>query len=104
MLRVVISSVFAAGSVAALFGEDGLLDMLRLRGELRSAESELERQRQRVEALTRTIGELEGDALARERIAREQLGYLKPGEVVFVLPDDEAAEGEAPATPAPRNR
>lgn len=40
---------------------------------------------QRVARLRREVKALQGDPAALERAAREELGYVKPGEVVYKL-------------------
>ena len=43
---------------------------------------------QRIEALERQIDALENDPATLERLAREDLGLVMPGDVVILLPDD----------------
>jgi cell division protein FtsB len=73
--------------VGALFGDRGLLHLID--------------QRHRAEALAREVEELEGenahlvteiaalrtDPRAIERLAREELGFARPGETVFLVRD-----------------
>jgi len=95
---------FLSGCVGALFGSGGLLDLLRLHGELRAVRGEVAEEQRAVDELRWTVGQLQGDSLARERIAREELGLARPGEVVFVLPWDETEtgpDGRPPHAPAP---
>jgi cell division protein FtsB len=95
--RVLVSSlylVFGSGIIAALFGSGGLIDLIRLHGEMREVRGELARQQAVVSGLEERVRSLQDDPLARERIAREKLGLVKPGEVVFLLPKQE--EQEAP--------
>ena len=79
-------AVFIGGGVAALFGESGVLALLRLHGDLRVARTELTEQRHAVEALREEVARLRDDPMARERVAREQLGLARPGEMLFLLP------------------
>jgi cell division protein FtsB len=85
---------FIGGGVAALFGESGVVALLRLQGELRSARAELTEQRQVVETLRQEVARLRDDPMARERVAREQLGLARPGEMHFLLPSTEQRPGE----------
>ena len=82
-------AVFIGGSVAALFGKGGVIQLLRLHGDLRTARTELSDQRRAVEELRRDVALLKDNPMSRERIAREELGLTRPGEVVFLLPRDE---------------
>ena len=86
-------AVFVGGAVAALFGNGGVIQLLRLHADLRAARSEVSDQRRAVEALQREVALLKEDPMARERIAREELGLARPGEVVFLLPLDGDASG-----------
>ena len=81
-----------AGAVAALFGDGGLTDLLRLQRDLRGARAELSDQQLKVERLRREILSLERDPAARERIAREELGLALPGEYLFLLPEEGGSE------------
>ena len=53
----------------------------------------------RVETLRRRIGRLRDDPVALERMAREQLGLVKPGDVVVVYPETKPATPAAPVPP-----
>ncbi len=78
--------VCVAGSVAAFVGQGGYRDMLRLQGEIEGLRAEIERRRGVVERLQQDVRGLEQEPAARERIAREQLGLVRPGEIDFLLP------------------
>jgi cell division protein FtsB len=52
----------------------------------------------RVDALRRRIARLRDDPVALERMAREQLGLVKPGDVVIVYP--QTPPPAAPPAPA----
>ena len=82
-------AVFLAGSVAALLGEGGLKDMRGLQREVAARRAAVEEARQRVREVEREVGRLRSDPLARERIAREELGLVMPGEIDFLLPKEE---------------
>jgi len=88
---LVVGTIIVAGSLAAVFGEGGSLDLLRLRRERGEASAEAAAVRSRVVELREQVRALEEDPMARERIAREQLGFARPGEITFVLPDDEGS-------------
>ena len=85
---LLLGAVFLLGVVATLFGENGLRDHLRLRAEHRQLTADVERRRAATELLRRKVDGLESDPMAKERVAREQLGYARPGELVFLLPRD----------------
>jgi cell division protein FtsB len=95
----ILYTIFISGLVAAMFGQGGLLDLLRLHEDLGTARAELAEQQARVQSLRRQVERLRSDPAARERVAREELGLVKPGEVVFLLPRGEDDEEEPKATP-----
>jgi len=59
--------------------------------------------RERVATSRRAVDQLRGNGLARERIAREKLGLVEPGEVLILLSDDPRARTAPrfPIAPAP---
>lgn len=90
-----LCSIFVAGSVAALFAEGGYLDLQRLRDEVQTLEGEIEAGKTNLRRLERQVERLERDPLARERIAREELGLVRPGEIDFLLPKEPESEGSS---------
>jgi cell division protein FtsB len=81
-----LSGVCLAGSVAAFIGEGGYLDVLRLRREISGLQADIEQREAAVARLEEEVLRLEEDPMARERVAREQLGLVRPGEIDFLLP------------------
>ena len=82
---------------SALLGRDGLLAVIvnarrldGLRGEITTLEAENRR-------LRNEIRSLRGDLRAIERIAREDLGLVKPGETVYEFLPLEREQGEGSA-------
>ncbi len=64
---------------------DGLRTALRNESEAERLARENAALEQRVARLRREVRALQGDPGALERAAREELGYVKPGEVVYKL-------------------
>jgi cell division protein FtsB len=77
-------AVFVAGVFTAIFAERGWLDVRAERAELARVEGEFVAQQQRVANLRAEVERLKRDPRAIERIAREKLGYARPGEIVVV--------------------
>jgi cell division protein FtsB len=106
-----LALVFVGSSLAAVWGEAGLLDLRKARREIVTLEQEVARRHARVAALERHVERLRTDPQAIERIAREDLGLAKPGEITFLLPREEeqepslgpgaSADPADPADPAP---
>ena len=81
-----LGAVFIIGTAAGLFADGGFVELSRLRGQRAELREDLAQRRHRVGALEGRIERLQNDPATLERIAREQLGYARPGELVFLLP------------------
>lgn len=79
---VVIALVFATASFA---NEGGFRRYARLKRDLASLEERTERLRVENERLTLEASRLKHEDAAIERAARENLGLVKPGEIVLNL-------------------
>lgn len=76
----------------ALFGKQGLREVRRLRSERQELATEIERLRERRRELEAEIGALRTDARAIEDRARRDLGMIRKGETVFLLPEHHAKQ------------
>ncbi len=84
------------GYLAALVGlvavsaanPDGLRKALRNEEEGRRLERENAALEETVARLRREVRALRGDPAALERAAREELGYVKPGEIIYKLDEE----------------
>jgi cell division protein FtsB len=72
--------------VTAVFGKKGVMDIYRLRVELAGLEGEVQKLKQDKAELESEIRRLEKDPMAVEKAARQELGLIKPGEKVIVIP------------------
>jgi len=82
--------------VHVMFGANGMVVYRQKRAEYRELHKKIEQVQQENERYTQQIQGLKSNQTAIEKEAREQLGYAKPGEYVYVPP--------APAKPvAPAN-
>lgn len=70
-----------------ILDEQGLPRYRALKGELREVQTTNERLEREVRDLSRDVDALRNDALAIERIARDELGMIREGELVFQFPD-----------------
>ena len=83
-----LSLVFSALLFSLFFvGDRGFLQVRRQRAELRAAQDEVARIDAENRKLETEVAALKSDPRALEKIAREKLQLVKPGEVVVVLPD-----------------
>jgi cell division protein FtsB len=73
--------------VDALIGEKGLMQSMRARQEYLEMAASLETLRRTNAKLRDDVRRLNEDPATIESVAREQLGLIRPGEVVFILKD-----------------
>jgi len=82
MVAAVLAGVLSLASVA---DARGFRRYLKLRQDVETMQERNRSLAQQNEALLREINALRKDPAALERAAREELGYIKPGELVFHL-------------------
>jgi cell division protein FtsB len=92
----VVSVVFVGGLLALLIGERGYVDVRRSRAELRMLQHEVDTQLDVVRNLREEVRALQEDPTALERIAREELGLGRKGEVQILLPRESGTLGSGP--------
>ena len=73
--------------VGSLFGDRGILQLLRQRQRTEELAREIDQLQEENRALAEDIASLRRDPAALEKLAREQLGLARPGETVFLLRD-----------------
>jgi cell division protein FtsB len=73
--------------VDGLFGDRGLLAMMRARHEHDELAANLARQRSENARLREEVRRLTDDPSAIEELARRDLGLIRPGEKVFIIKD-----------------
>lgn len=80
---------FAAGVllIDALVGEKGLLEGVRARRAYAEAEASLNRLRAENARLYEDKRRFTENRAAIEALAREELGYIRPGELLFIIRD-----------------
>jgi cell division protein FtsB len=97
----------AAGGLAfllallAVAGIKSYRDLAAVRGQEAALRQQVEQTQQRIEALRHRVERLRSDPAALERLAREELGMVRPGDVVIVLPAEDADPPAAPEAPPP---
>jgi cell division protein FtsB len=72
----------------ALIGEKGLIESMRARRQYRDVAASLESLRRENGRLRDSVRRLRDDPGAIESLAREQLGLIRPGEVLFIIRDE----------------
>jgi cell division protein FtsB len=101
--RLLASAALALLAIALfahiLLGSNGWLTYRQKRAEYQRLEAELRRIDEDNRRLEGQIKALKSDPKAIEKEAREQLRYAKPGEVIYLLPEQ---PGSHPAPGAPQ--
>jgi len=78
-----------------LFGANGLVVYGQKRSESRQLQEQVENLKRQNEQISQQIRSLKSDPRAIEREAREQLKYVRPGEMVYTLPVKPESTGPA---------
>jgi cell division protein FtsB len=84
--------VLVALVVGALFGDRGILQLATERERLRALAHQLDDLHDENRGLAAEIEGLKTDPRSIERLAREEVGLSRPGEIVFVIRDQAASE------------
>ena len=90
LLNYVLVFVTVVLVVDALVGEKGLIDSLRARRQHDAVAAALARKRQENARLRDSIRRLKEDPGAIESLAREELGLIREGEVLFIVRDTQS--------------
>ena len=97
---ILLTLLFLAAIILdAFFSESGILQVWTLEEEYKLLAVEISHLEGENAELEEEIEELRARPEAIERVAREQLGFVKPGEDTFLFPSPTEEEGEAAASP-----
>ena len=83
---VVLGFVLFALLVHDIFGDRGFLAMRRAQKEVEQLQQEIQQLNEENARLAEQVKALKTDPRIIERIAREEMGLAKPGELIFKLP------------------
>jgi cell division protein FtsB len=83
---VVVTVLAGSLFVHIMFGANGMVIYRQKRAEYETLQKQIERVQEENDRYTQQIQGLKSDEKAIEKEAREQLGYAKPGEYVYVTP------------------
>jgi cell division protein FtsB len=75
-----------------VYGARAVLRVSEMRREMDTMERDLVTLRVRTEELTRTVDRLRNDPAYIEKLAREDLGYVREGEIVLKFPKSDAGK------------
>ena len=84
-LLVFVASVLV---ITALFGEKGLIESMKVRRQYRELASAIAELKRENAAFRDEARRLRADPRAIERLAREELGLISPGELLFIVKDE----------------
>jgi cell division protein FtsB len=73
-------------AVHVVFGANGWMVYEKKKAEYRHVTSDVERMKQENDQLAQKIKALQTDKKTIEKEARTQMGYAKPGEIIYVIP------------------
>jgi cell division protein FtsB len=91
-LNLVLGFATAVLLIDAFVGEKGLLEGRRARAAYQQAEAQLQALRAENAKLRETMRRYADDPKAKEALARTELGYVRSGEVLFIIRDVPAAK------------
>jgi cell division protein FtsB len=96
--RLLASAVLVALAVAmfahAMVGDNGWIKYRQKKAEYQKLQQDLQKMESENQRLDSEIKGLKSDPKAIEKEAREQLRYAKPGEVIYLLPEQAAAPSQ----------
>ncbi|HXN21854.1 MAG TPA: septum formation initiator family protein [Candidatus Dormibacteraeota bacterium] len=91
--RILLGAVLLLVFVHDIFGAHGFMAMRRTQKEIERVRVEIERLETENEQLAEQVHALKSDPKLIERIAREEMGLARPGEIIIKLPaKDDAAK------------
>jgi cell division protein FtsB len=82
-----------------VFGAHGFLAMRRTRAEIERVQKDIDRINKENIQLAEEVRALKSDPRTIEKIAREDLGLAKDGEVIIKIPQERQPERYSPAKP-----
>ena len=88
-------------SIYTIVGERGVFHLWRLRGEQAQLDQQNFRLQKENETLRQRISRLRHDDLYLEKIAREELNLVRPGEVIYRFPPSDRRETRTGALSEP---
>ena len=81
-----VAAVLVVAVAFGAYGTRAVLKVSEMRREIDTMERDLVTLRERTEALTKTVERLHNDPAYIEKLAREDLGYVREGETVLKFP------------------
>ena len=86
--RQILGVAFLALLIHDIFGPHGVIAMRRTQREIQQIRQQIGKINAENKSLAEQVNALKTDPKAIERIAREEMGLARPGELIFKLPDN----------------
>jgi cell division protein FtsB len=85
--RQILGVALFALLVHDVFGPHGFIAMRRTQKEIDQIREQIVKMNDQNKSLTEQVTSLKSDPKSIERIAREEMGLARPGEMIFKIPD-----------------
>ena len=85
--RQILGLALFALLVHDIFGAHGFIAMRRTQKEIEQIRDQIGKVNEENKSLAEQVNSLKSDPRSIERIAREEMGLARPGELIFKLPD-----------------
>jgi cell division protein FtsL len=85
--RQILGIALFALLVHDVFGPHGFIAMRRTQKEIEQIRQQIDKVNDENKSLTEQVNSLKSDPKSIERIAREEMGLARPGELIFKIPD-----------------
>jgi cell division protein FtsB len=101
---LVVAGAILTIALEGVFGAHGVLAMLRLKHQVGETQQQIQKLDQENQKLAGQVRALKSNPQTIERLAREQLGLARPGELIFKLSAKAPAQNPVkPASPSGAN-
>jgi cell division protein FtsB len=87
-----VAAIVIVAVTLSAYGARAVLKVSEMRRDMETMERDLVTLRARTEELTRTVDRLRNDPAYIEKLAREDLGYVREGETVLKFPKTDAGK------------
>lgn len=91
-MPLILFAVLAGGAAWACFGDRGVLANRTLIAEVSAREERIDERQATVAYLRGEIARMQSDPRVQERWIRQELGYVKDGEILYLFPGDRTAD------------
>jgi cell division protein FtsB len=93
--RTILGLALFLLAIHDIFGSHGLLALRRTQAQVQELRGEIDQLNKQNTHLNKQVQALRTDPKAVERIAREEMGLARPGEMIFKIPE-QSQDSQAP--------